>query len=116
MIIDFRSRKTTLVATPVDGRSGIPSLTSLAESLLGIPVTEGQDYVVFVSRNRKVCKILFWDDRGACLVVRRLNGGRFAKFLMRATGPAAAPMTPEELAAYLDGEDLQVERHGMLCN
>ena len=116
MIIDFKARRTTLVASPVDGRSGIPTLTTLAESLLGIPITKGEDYVVFVSRSRKVCKIVFWDERGACMVVRRLNDGRFARFLMRASGPAAAPITPDELAAYLDGEDLQVERRGMLKN
>lgn len=39
MIIDFKARRTTLVASPVDGRSGIPTLTTLAESLLGIPIT-----------------------------------------------------------------------------
>ena len=50
------------------------------------------------------------------MVVRRLNDGRFARFLMRASGPAAAPITPDELAAYLDGEDLQAERRGMLKN
>lgn len=92
MIIDFKARRTTLVASPVDGRSGIPTLTTLAESLLGIPITKGEDYVVFVSRSRKVCKIVFWDERGACMVVRRLNDGRFARFLMRASGPAAAPL------------------------
>ena len=80
MIIDFKARRTTLVASPVDGRSGIPTLTTLAESLLGIPITKGEDYVVFVSRSRKVCKIVFWDERGACMVVRRLNDGRFARF------------------------------------
>ena len=116
MIIDFKARRTTLVASPVDGRSGIPTLTTLAESLLGIPITKGEDYVVFVSRSRKVCKIVFWDERWACMVVRRLNDGRFARFLMRASGPAAAPITPDELAAYLDGEDLQAERRGMLKN
>ena len=83
MIIDFKARRTTLVASPVDGRSGIPTLTTLAESLLGIPITKGEDCVVFVSRSRKVCKIVFWDERGACMVVRRLNDGRFARFLMR---------------------------------
>ena len=56
MIIDFKARRTTLVASPVDGRSGIPTLTTLAESLLGIPITKGEDYAVFVSRSRKVCK------------------------------------------------------------
>ena len=60
MIIDFKARRTTLVASPVDGRNGIPTLTTLAESLLGIPITKGADYVVFVSRRRKVCKIVFW--------------------------------------------------------
>ena len=30
--------------------------------------------------------------------MRRLNDGRFARFLMRASGPAAAPITPDELA------------------
>lgn len=29
MIIDFKARRTTLVASPVDGRSGIPTLTTL---------------------------------------------------------------------------------------
>ena len=46
MIIDFKARRTTLVASPVDGRSGIPTLTTLAESLLGIPITKGEDCVV----------------------------------------------------------------------
>lgn len=91
MIIDFKARRTTLVASPVDGRSGIPTLTTLAESLLGIPITKGEDYVVFVSRSRKVCKIVFWDERGACMVVRRLNDGRFARFLMRASGTCGGP-------------------------
>ena len=60
MIIYFESRRTTLVATPVDGRCGLSSLTQIAESILGIKVTEGADYVVFISKARKICRIIFW--------------------------------------------------------
>ena len=48
MIIDFESRRTILVATPVDGRCGLSSLTQIAESILGTKVTEGADCVVFI--------------------------------------------------------------------
>ena len=71
MIIDFKARRTTLVASPVDGRSGIPTLTTLAESLLGIPITKGEDYVVFVSRSRKVCYQT--DNREGILLERVLQ-------------------------------------------
>ena len=82
MIIDFESRRTTLVATPVDGRCGLSSLTQIAESILGIKVTEGADYVVFISKARKICRIIFWDELGGCVITRRLNSGRFARYLM----------------------------------
>ena len=75
MIIDFESRRTTLVATPVDGRCGLSSLKQIAESILGIKVTEG---AVFISKARKICRIIFWDELGGCVITRRLNSGRFA--------------------------------------
>ena len=113
MIIDFKARRTTLVASPVDGRSGIPTLTTLAESLLGIPITKGEDYVVFVSRSRKVCKIVFWDERG---MHGRASSQRRTVCAISDEGvrTCGGPITPDELAAYLDGEDLQAERRGML--
>ena len=114
MIIDFESRRTTLVATPVDGRCGLSSLTQIAESILGIKVTEGADYVVFISKARKICRIIFWDELGGCVITRRLNSGRFARYLMRATGPAAASLSARELSDYLDGKELQVSRTGLL--
>ena len=114
MIIDFESRRTTLVATPVDGRCGLSSLKQIAESILGIKVTEGADYVVFISKARKICRIIFWDELGGCVITRRLNSGRFARYLMRATGPAAASLSARELSNYLDGKELQVSRTGLL--
>ena len=80
MIIDFESRRTTLVATPVDGRCGLSSLKQIAESILGIKVTEGADCVVFISKARKICKIIFWGELGGCVITRRLNSGRFARY------------------------------------
>lgn len=114
MKIDFASRKTTLVATPVDGRLGIFGLASIAQYHLGIDISRGEDFVVFVSKRRQICKVIFWDDRGACLISRRLHSGRFARYLMDAEGCAAAPITASQLAAYLDGEPIQVVRTRLL--
>ena len=50
------------------------------------------------------------------MITRRLNSGRFARYLMRATGPAAASLSARELSDYFDGKELQVSRTGLLKN
>ena len=107
MNIDFSRGRVTLVLAPIDGRAGFLKLAGIAEAQLGIPVTAGGEFVVFISRKRSVCKIIFSDDRGYTLVTRRLHQGRFLK-LLTSQKASDIRLTPDELSRYLDGEDVQV--------
>ena len=107
MRIDFSRGRVTLVLAPVDCRAGFLKLAGIAEAQLGIPVTAGGEYVVFISRKRSVCKIIFSDDRGYTLITRRLHRGRFLDLLTTHTA-SDIRLTPDELSRYLDGEDVQV--------
>lgn len=109
MKIDFSQGRVTLVASPVDMRAGFRGLSAIAASI-DIPVERGGEYVVFTSKSRTICKVIFCDARGSNVITRYLHKGRFERFLMSATGPAAKPLTAEELAAFLDGEALLVAR------
>ena len=87
--LDLSRASITVVVAPVDLRSGFPKLATIAECLLQIPVSEGKHVVAFVSRHRKICKVIWCDDRGSCVLTRRLNEGRFEQFLIKAPNPDA---------------------------
>lgn len=113
MAIDFSDKRVTMVVCPVDGRYGFYSLADLAFKLLHIDIAKKEDYVVFVSRSRGICKIIYADDHGAMLITRRLHQGRFERLLMQAQGPAAKPITPQMLADFLNGKPLFVKRESL---
>ena len=58
MAIDFSDKRVTMVVCPVDGRYGFYALSDLAFKLLHIDIYKQEDYVVFVSRSRGICKII----------------------------------------------------------
>ncbi len=111
--IDFSDGRVTMVVCPVDGRCGFRRLADIAYRVLNIDVTLGEDYVVFVSKSGGICKIIHCDEQGSLLIVRMLHRGRFERFLMEAEGPAAKPLTPQELMKFLDGETLYVKRESL---
>ncbi|MEI3011698.1 MAG: hypothetical protein V8T46_05575 [Sutterella seckii] len=115
MIIDFKARRTTLVASPVDGRSGIPTLTTLAESL-GHPDHKGRELrrLRFPQPQGLQDRLL---GREGCMHGRASSQRRTVCAISdESVRTCGGPITPDELAAYLDSEDLQAERRGMLKN
>ena len=114
MKLDFGNRRVTLVVSPVDLRMGFNKLALMADVYLDIDLGRKEDVVVFVSKSRSLCKVIYRDEKGSVTILRRLNAGRFAQILMEAEGQAAMTLTNEKLAAYLDGETLQIRRTELL--
>ena len=58
MNIRFSGVHVTLVISPTDLRGGFHRLYSLAQDQLGINLSSGKEAVVFLSKTRKICKIV----------------------------------------------------------
>lgn len=114
MKIDFSKGSVTLVIAPVDGRSGFDCLAKISQDYLHIDVNKGQDWVVFINRNRTMVKVIHSDAFGNLLLTRRLHQGKFQQLLHRAEGVATKPISPKELQRYLDGEQLVIKRTSLL--
>lgn len=114
MKIDFTKQKLHLVITPLDMRLGFHRLYEIALVYLHIDVKKGRDLVAFVSKNRKLAKIIGYDNKGSILIVRHLDQGKFERLMGAATGPAVKKLTAQELYVYLDGEEIEVKRTHLL--
>ena len=77
MKFDFSDCKITLVVAPIDMRAGFNRLALLANAFLSIDVQQGQDVVIFLSKRRKIAKIIWADSKGTSVVTRRLHVGCF---------------------------------------
>ena len=77
MNIRFSGVHVTLVISPTDLRGGFHRLCSLAQDQLGINLSSGKEAVVFLSKTRKICKIVTTDEKGTMLLTRTLHNGRF---------------------------------------
>jgi len=86
---------------PVDMRKGFDSLFGLVRSGLGRDPLAG-DAFLFVSRTRRLAKVLLWDGTGLCIYAKRMERGRVAKRWGVADG-VEIELTSAELGAYLDG-------------
>lgn len=87
--------------SPVDMRKGFDSLFGLVRSKLGRDPLHG-DAFLFVSRSRRLAKVLLWDGTGLCIYAKRMERGRFAK-LWGVGEEVEIELTSAELGAYLDG-------------
>lgn len=87
--------------SPVDMRKGFDALFGLARSELGRDPVKG-DAFLFVSRDRRLAKVLLWDGTGLCLYAKRMEKVRFAKLWGHGEGKEIE-LTSAELGAYLDG-------------
>jgi transposase len=87
--------------SPVDMRKGFDSLFGLVRCELGRDPLEG-DAFLFVSRSRRLAKVLLWDGTGLCIYAKRMERSRFAK-LWGVVDGVELELTSAELAAYLDG-------------
>jgi transposase len=88
---------------PVDMRKSFDTLSALVESGLKRSVLTG-DVFLFVARNRKRAKVLYFDGTGLCLLAKRLEKGRFAAVYERAD-ESGAKLTLSELALFIEGSE-----------
>lgn len=107
MKVDFTKGRLTVVIAPIDLRAGYKRLSLLAQAILGIAVEDGNQYVAFVSRDRNLCKVIWCDESGSCVLTRRLHQGRFERFLVRVNEPdIKKALKPKDFMDFLDGKPL----------
>ena len=92
-----------LARDPADMRRGFDGLAALTASVLGQDPLSGH---LFVFRNRRGdrLKVLYWDRDGLAIWMKRLERGSF-RFPTPRDG--RVEVTPAELAAILEGIDLE---------
>ena len=83
---------------PTDMRKSFNTLSALVEHQMKRDLLEG-DLFLFVSRDRKRAKVLYFDGTGLCLLAKRLEQGQFsAPWKQR-----RREMTLTELALFIEG-------------
>lgn len=92
------------LAAAVDMRKGFEGLFGLATQQLGRDVLCG-DLFLFVGRDRKRAKVLYFDGTGLCVLHKRLSKGRFAALWRKSPGPGLQLSLPE-LHLFLEGSEL----------
>lgn len=103
MNIRFSGVHVTLVISPTDLRGGFHRLCSLAQDQLGINLSSGKEAVVFLSKTRKICKIVTTDEKGTMLLTRTLHNGRFEELMVRVGQQAKCSLTLSDLERFLNG-------------
>lgn len=102
MIGGNRGNRVFAWAAPADLRKGYNGLYALVVNHLRCEVRAG-DYFLFVNRRRTSCKILFYDGTGLCILMKRLDKGRFARLWRPDAERGRVELKPSELALYLEG-------------
>jgi transposase len=87
----------------IDMRKGFEALLALAQEVSKSALSG--DLYLFVGRDRRRAKVLFFDGTGLCLYHKRLEKGRFACLWRAPKGPTL-PLSLNELALFLEGCEL----------
>ncbi|HMJ51369.1 MAG TPA: IS66 family insertion sequence element accessory protein TnpB [Polyangiaceae bacterium] len=90
-------------AAPCDMRKNFDTLSAIVTETLERDVLTG-DLYLFVSRNRKRAKVLYFDGTGICLYSKRLEKGLFAAPWKRAH-KSTIEMTLSELSLFVEGSE-----------
>lgn len=93
---------------PCDMRKSFNTLSALVTNEMGHQIEKG-DLFVFVSRDGKRAKVLYFDGTGLCLWSKRMDKGRFVRFWKRKQS-AQLELSISELALFIEGSDW-VGRH-----
>lgn len=109
-ILNFQNVHVTLVVVPTDLRCGYGRLCSIAENELGLDLSNGKEAIVFISKSRRICKIITNDSKGTILITRTLHQGRFEQILLKSQEDAKCGLTNKELEDFLNGKRLFVKR------
>jgi len=103
MIAFSRGLRVWAYPAPCDLRKGFDGLSSLVTHQLCREVLGG-DLFVFINRRRTLCKMLYWDGTGLCILQKRLAEGKFPRLWKRADAEATGiELTPSELGLFIEG-------------
>ena len=95
---------------PCDLRNGFNGLSAMVTHQLCRDVMGG-DLFLFVNRRRTLCKMLFWDGSGLCILHKRLYEQKFPRLWKRDKNAASGiELTPNELGLFLEGCEVLEER------
>ena len=97
------STRVFALGTAVDMRRGFEGLWALATQQMGHDVLAG-DLFLFLGRDRRRCKVLFFDGTGVCLLHKRLSKGLFAALWRHADKPQLQ-LSRTELQLFLEGSE-----------
>lgn len=98
MLGTTRALRVFAAPLPTDMRKGFDGLFSIARDVIKQEPLSGHLFV-FVAKNRKRAKVLFWDGTGLCIFHKRLEQGLFVAPWQRPT----LMMTKAELDLFLEG-------------
>ena len=90
---------------PCDMRKSFDTLTALVTEHMKHDVLAG-DLYLFVSRDRRRAKVLYFDGTGMCLFAKRLEKGQFTATWKRAKSAGGLAMTLSELSLFIEGSEL----------
>jgi transposase len=99
-----RSVRVYAFGEPVDMRKSFDTLAAVVREQMKQDVLGGSLFL-FVGKNRRRAKVIFWDGTGLCVLAKRLEKGRFAAPWDR-RGDDALVWTMSELALFLEGNEL----------
>jgi transposase len=103
VIISARQVEVFAHAEPVDMRKSFDALAALVKEAIGQNLLSGSLFL-FVSKNRKRAKVLYFDGTGLCLFAKRLDKGRFAAVADRGRS-CSVKLTLSELTQFIEGSD-----------
>jgi len=105
MILNPRAVRVYAYPAPADMRKGYDGLCGLVRDGLDRDPLTG-DVFLFCNRNRNRAKVLYYDGTGLCILMKRLERGRFAKLWMDDAEAKAVELTLSELSLYIEGSQL----------
>jgi transposase len=101
-MIQLTSNMRILVATaPVDMRKQIDGLCAICRDAFGVDPLSGVVFA-FTGRNRKMVRLLAYDNQGFWLCTKRLSVGRFPHWPV---GAAVTSLEAHEVMVLLRGGD-----------
>ncbi len=102
MITTAKASRVFAFTMPCDMRKQYDSLSVLVRLKMGKDLLTG-DMFLFVGKNRRRARVLWFDGTGLCLLSKRLEKGRFAALWER---PDRCELTVSELALFLEGAEI----------
>jgi transposase len=88
----------------VDMRKSFDTLNAIVREHLRRDVLDGALYL-FVGKDRRRAKVIFWDGTGLCVLAKRLEKGRFAAPWGSNKKSRVLEWTTSELALFLEGSE-----------